>query len=286
MTVAGLVLTCVGAYRLYRARPRFATYLGATALVHCLAVPILSPTFITSPLIFGRYLLPALVPILILLAAGVVGVGSDWNRHRRALAALAVLLLVTSGPLTNLRIYRYSLGLRPGIPNVAEERTADFVPPSGYETLSSGPAGKIVEFPARAGRRFARTLGDYQAVHGRQVVISPGEHALTDLRYALESVVAAEPEAILESGAAYLIVHRDWEAELGPLLGYTWPVAEAFLERARRQQPRLKLAASRLARRLVRAWGEPDTRTPLLWIWNLERVRTHLLTLTPRTDPV
>lgn len=265
----------VGIVRLARREGALCRFLLVLVVAQSVAVPLLSPTFINNPMILARYLLPLLVPLLIFIAVALAP--SPAARHGvlvRLPAALFVLAAFATGPLTDPSLYRDSLGLRPELLAVhqAGSRTTWTLPPP-YEVLVGGPPGTVLEYPARPMQRFFNTLSDYQRVHRRRVVISPGDRLLYDPRLGLRTIVAPDPESFLASGAAWLVVHRDWIAELGPDLGFQGPYTPEAHQRIAEVLDRLDRGAHNLCRRLVGLWGPPDRRGRGIWIWDLERVR-------------
>lgn len=275
--VIALALTVYGLTRLWKRDPRLVGYLGVLVAVHAVAVPTLSQTFIGNPLILARYLLPLWVLCLVFLALGVSALLTRLP-HRvvaPAGAALAASLFVL-GPLDDLQVFRGSLGLQTEILAPWPENLRFDAPPA-YAELPTAERGPLIEFPSRPARRFATPLAHYERVHGRRVLLSPGNAALADPRYALHSIVAPKPEAFVASEAAWLAVHLDWRRELGPLLGFGPAThSEKGLERARRDSVQLRRMAAGMRRRLTRQWGPPDIESELVVLWDLDAVRRRL----------
>jgi hypothetical protein len=140
-------------------------------------------------------------------------------------------------------------------------------------TLIGRLGGSVIEIPVRAARRFLHRLGDYQVEHGRRVRISPGDQFLSDARLALDSVVDDEPEALLDSNARWVVLHRSWETELGPSLGNLGPASPAIMRRSRDTVQMMERLARRIYRDLTAAWGPPALENEMLAVWDLQRVR-------------
>jgi hypothetical protein len=141
--------------------------------------------------------------------------------------------------------------------------------------LTAGPPGGIVEYTVTPTVRFLEPLADYWDVHRRPTRIAPGRGGLDDRRLGLRSIVGGEPERLLESGAAFVVVHRDWEGESGE--GVTPSVASPRARRLiTRNLGRMRREAARLTSDLERRWGPPDARDDWVAIWNLARIRARV----------
>lgn len=274
VALAFWVAVLVGIARLARRDGALCRFLLVLAAAQSIAVPLLSPTFINSPLILARYLLPILVPLLVFVAVALSPPPGPGVLARLP-AALFVLAAFATGPLTDPSLYRDSLGLRPELLAVHQtEPRPTWTPPAPYEVLATGPAGTVIEYPVRPMQRFFNPLSDYQRVHRRRVVVSPGDRLLYDPRLGLRTIIAPDPESFLASGAAFLVVHRDWHSELGPDLGFQGPYSPEAHARIAALLERLDRGARNLSRDLVERWGPPDRRGDGIWIWDLERVRS------------
>ncbi|MEZ5332108.1 MAG: glycosyltransferase family 39 protein [Thermoanaerobaculia bacterium] len=263
----------VGIVRLARREGAFCRFLLILTVCQAVAVPLLSPTFINNPMILARYVLPALLPLLVLIAAALTPSrrGTWWTG---APAALFVGAAFVTGPLIDPALYRDSLGLRPALlaVHLPDDRTRWSLPPV-YEPITASPDGTVIEFPVRPMQRFFNTLWDYQEVHRHRVIISPGDQLLSDPRLGLRSIVAPGPESFLASDARWLVIHRDWIAELGPDLGFQGPYSPSYHARIADMLDRIDRGAQAMCRTLTKTWGPPDHRSGDIWIWDLERVR-------------
>ncbi len=87
-----LALAVLGWPRLWRAGPLPRSALAGVALTLLLLL-LAGPAWVHEPLTFGRYLLPAMILLLLALAAGAAALAESLERHGWGRAALAVLLL-------------------------------------------------------------------------------------------------------------------------------------------------------------------------------------------------
>ncbi len=264
---------------LRRRDPAFARYVVILIAAQLLGVLALSPAFLHSPPIFARYLLVALVPLLALAAAGFSDPLSGFTHPARTLAVgLTLAAAVASGPLARAELYTSPFGLRPAVLDFVsgEQRAPPPPAPAAYGQLAERPAGDVVEYPARPLSRFVNTLASYQRLHRRGARLAPGDRKLLDPRLDLASFVDPEPAALLASGAALLVVHRDWARELGPGLGASGSLPPDQRARAERELADMARQARRLVRRLTGAWGPPDLPGRDVAVWDLSRVRRTL----------
>ncbi len=269
------VLVVRGAAVLWRRDAALARLVACLVVTQLAALLALAPKALASPPIFARYLLVALVPLLVVAAAGLAHPWPRLPRWSGGLVAVGVLIaLLLTGPLVSAGLYSSPFGLRPellGFVRSAED-TRPAVP-KAYADLRAGPAGAVIEFPARGQSRYVNALAATQRVHRRAVRLSPGDRKLLDPRLDLASFVQPEPEAFLaEPGAAFLVVHRDWLPELGPRLGLG-PSDPDLYRRAEREVVLMRRQARAMIRRLRGAWGRPDIDAGGVAAWSLERVR-------------
>ncbi len=263
-----------GAVFAYR-RPQLARYGTLLVLAQWVGVPILSPSFVENRAIYARYLLMTFIPL-----GAVVGLAvttSPIRRLRRTwgiAGAGFIAVIFWTGPFSNLQLLTDSLAIRPDQLHFSNQfRPQPYAPPELYSRLAMEPAGPVVEFPALPESRYHNPLADYQAHHGRRVLLSPGHKEMTDRRLGLRTIVAADPNSLQESGAAYVIVHRDWLAELGPKMGYRRGPAVDLQRKAVAEYTRMRRLARHKVRELGQAWGPPDLADETLMIWDLRRVR-------------
>ncbi len=263
-----------GAVRLARRDAPLLRYGLCLVLAQVVAIPLLSPKFIANGIIFSRYALPVLIPVLVAVALALAEPPLPRARLPWRLAAAGLLAaLFFVGPLRDRELYLNPYAVRPQALLPPRRARSSPAVPDLYRQLAAGPRGTVIEAPARPVELYLDRLALYQRVHRRAGLVAPGDGELTDDRLALRTVAPAEPAELLATGAAFLVLHRDWAAELGPSRGIA-PSAPPDLERRLERE----LAASRrqarsLERRLTEAWGEPDLEGGGLAAWDLGRAR-------------
>ncbi len=276
------IAVVTGAVRLARREPRLATLLAVTAVGQVVGILVLAPEGHQNPIIMARYLVPAL-PIALAFAAEALGRPwfGGWRRAHPALAALAIVALVTASPFTDPALRHSSFAHSVTFLRFTDERPALPAlpalpaegPPPVYAWLASAAPGAIVELPWHPVWRFDRAVGLYQTVHRRPVIVTAFGGPLADRRLAFRNMVRTDAESLLRSRGRWLVVHRSLPAEeerIGPLL---------VDGRVRYQ---LRIAGPDAARRLRTVWGPPDYRDDRTWCWDLDRVRRQP---TPATTP-
>jgi hypothetical protein len=249
--IAVFGLAAYGWWRLHARDARFARYLLVVNGVSALAVAASGATWIFHPLVYARYLLPALPFLLLFAAEG--GIGLLQHARLVRLAPLAVgglvALLFAVGPLPailyfpnqffgHLRFqYDYDPRENPYVTEVPRETVPDF-----YRELASLPAASrtLIEMPWRLESNF-NPHPWYQEVHRQRVLIglvTPvcgtrtfGEYPEAAAGLVLRNFVHLT--AILRGetfGADYLVVHlRPWKTP--PDAEVEWPDMRACLPR-------------------------------------------------------
>lgn len=271
VALAGLVL-------LVRDRPRFGAFTLTVSAGHLLGMLILSPKGMGHPLILNRYLLPIL-PFILLWEA--YGLGRLWTRKaggctgfvaQRYATRLFLLLLFWTGPF-----------LAPGYRDGSFMHHNDFVDfthpratlpddlvPAFYRDLRRGP---VLEFPWPTVWSQERVFYIYQRIHERRVMVSAPFDLPRRPGIGFRNEVPPDPAAILASPARTLVVHLRLPAEEDRVQTPGRPVRR--MRRNLRQDYRR--AADRLAARLVKEWGPPDTTEGFVRVWDLERVRASIV---------
>ncbi len=272
-------LALYGAFQLSRRHPALLRYGLCLVFAQLLAVPLLSPRYVANGLIFSRYLLPILAPLLVLVAVGLATAPiARWSLPWRAAGAAFLAASLLRGPLADLEFYRNPFAVRPAALVPRRGDADQGREPDLYRQLRAGPPGPIVEAPARPAEIYLAPLARYQTLHRRGAILAARDRALADPRLGLRSVVALEPGRLLASPAAFLVVHRDWRRELDARRARA-PSASADSARDRnREFARLRRQARRLVSTLEAGWGPPDLSDDGLVAWNLERVRQRLAT--------
>jgi hypothetical protein len=269
LAVVVWVAAAAGAVQMARRAPALLRYLAVIVLGQVVGILLLAPKSLHNPVILARYLIVLVVPTLILVALGLAAL----NPVRRLLTPVLLAALFATGPLAQRDLYRGPLGVAPDVFNRRARPSRR--PPDAYRVLSAGPAGDLVEYPFPPSARLLRPVADYWTVHRRTIRIGPGGSGLDAARLGLRSIVPGQPQALLDSGAAFLAVHRDWEREIGAAL-----IAGVSHSHARRMVAQnldwMRRDAARLAEQLENSWGPPDARDDAVAIWDLTRVRARV----------
>lgn len=214
-------------------QPRATAFVVTAIATQMAGVWLARPHLVEISIVYARYCIGVL-PLALLLAA--LSLSEPWRARSKAvraggaLAAIALILaVVASGPLptayrppNNFTNHTY---LQPdGLPRPPLDRSSA---PAFYLELARQPGDfSVVEtpwFPHWQGNPFLRL----QLVHRKEVFLGfsrpegvrtvynhPLDHPLLRFSRYLD---LEDPGRVLESGARYVIVHRDLAAELGPI---------------------------------------------------------------------
>lgn len=270
----------LGLGRLWRRDRAAALFTLAPVTAQMVGVAAVRPFGLNNPLILGRYLLAVLPLVLVWVAIGVVDWGRPGERGSRksalaagAVGALVVVALAVFGTFAEPR-FRYSSFLHHD-DFLAFHRPLPELPagsvPGVYLGLESGGDGAVLELPAFPDGEN-RCLHLYQDRHRRDVLLATPVPVLNDRRLGFRNRVVPLPGPLLASGARWLVVHLDLEAEelaveLPPGVPRGWDA------RAERLGERFRVVAPRLVERLEAEWGEADLRGEGVVVWDLERLR-------------
>jgi hypothetical protein len=220
-------LAGVGWYRLRRRDGDLAAYLATVIGLGAVTVASSRAGLISHPLVFSRYLLPA-VPFVLLLAAegAAAALAGPQRRWSAVVAGAAIVALLVTGPIPAWWHYpnqfiahlRYQFDYDPDH-NPYVQRVPKEPVPAFYAELGARPPGSVtlVETPWRLESHF-NALSLYQDTHRQRILIglvTPvcgtfdfGEYPEADsgMRMRefvhLASIVRGEPVA-----ADYLVVH-------------------------------------------------------------------------------
>jgi uncharacterized membrane protein len=271
--IAGLVLLLVRVRRL-------ATYTLGLFLAPLAAILVMAPSGYQYPVVLHRYLLFCLPSLLLWIAVALAAAGRGLARLTRAATPLsaagflALAVLVASGPLTNLQIWRSPfMHQEPWIVYCSLCRPAPAKRVSTFYTdlAHTRGAAPVLEYPWIPLWEFTRALNAYQEIHGQDVVVASPRDSLWSDSLNFRNMVSPDPDDLLGSRARYLVVHRNLSAE--ELSLSDTPFAESDPELFARVMPEFKGAARALARDLKRLWGPPDFRDETVQVWDLRRVR-------------
>jgi len=217
----------VGWYRLRRRDGDLAAYLATVIGLGAVTVASSRAGWISHPLVFARYLLPALPFVLLLAAEGAAAALAGMQRRWSAvIATAAIVALLVAGPIPAWWHYpnqfiahlRYQFDYDPGH-NPYVQRVRKEPIPAFYADLGARPPGSVtlIETPWRLESHF-NALSLYQDTHRQRILIglvTPacgtfdfGEYPEIDsgMRMRefvhLASIIRGEPVA-----ADYLVVH-------------------------------------------------------------------------------
>jgi hypothetical protein len=261
------LLAGIGLVRMGRRDPWLAALAGTALAGQLVGIALLSPAGHQSPVILGRYLMPAL-PWALVLAAGALGAPWPvrWPRARPIVAAAAVAALLVAGPLLDGELARSSFAHeetylrftapRPGL--------AAGAVPAIYRWLATAPPGAVLESPWHPVWRISRATEVYQRLHRRSVVVAVAGPVFGDPRLAFRNMAPSRPTGLLASRARWLVVHRDPVGEEEAIMPGAAPPD---------LRGRLRAVAARHGAVLRAAWGPPDRADGSTWCWDLDRVR-------------
>lgn len=240
----------------------------------------LSPVGLANPVVFHRYLLVAtLCPLLWVAVA--LDAAARWFAARRreswgvATVGLSLAIYAAAGPLldparrwSSYRHQESRLGyVLPAVALAAEREL-----PAFYRWLqATGRPQPLVEYLGTPTWIDLPLLPVYQAHHRQPVQFAPAEQSeLFSPSLALRSLVAPGAEALLASGATWLVVHARVEEE------------NRWLRRGRRSAAhpfrgdwigRAEVNAAALRRELTEAWGPAEACDGVVEAWSLARQR-------------
>ena len=244
-----VVLTGLGTWRLWRRDRDWVAYLATVMLGAAVAIAAAKPQWIHHPLVFARYLLPALPFLLLFLAEGTVACLAPLRRPAVQASAVVVFaaMLWWAGPMPDylyrpnqfmghLRFqYDYDRDHNPYVQEIPRDPI-----PAFYHELAQKPPRTLtlIEAPWRLESNF-NPHPWYQEIHRQYVKIgltTPvcgvrefGEYpaTATALRFR-EFVHLSMILAGKSYGADYLIMHvKPWKTP--PDAEVEWPDVEACL---------------------------------------------------------
>lgn len=274
--LAGLAfaLAGLGVARLARTRPRLAAYGAVLVVAQILGLLLLRPAYFHQGFILNRYLLPVLVVVQMWIA---VGLGALAPR-RSALACLAafafVLALFARGPLAAASYVRGSFAHHNDLVSFDAPRLGvdPAQQPRLHASLAREGAPAVIEIPWHPWWTFSRLAAADQFLHGGRVLVSGRVAELADPRVTFRNFVPLEPGALERSGARWVVVHLDLEAEQARLLETPDDALDEVPADLRdRVWSGLRRVAADTAQRLEAVWGPPDHAEPGIRAWRLPR---------------
>ena len=173
-------LAAAGWYRLHRRDAYLATYLATVIALGAVTVASSRAGLISHPLVFARYLLPALPFVLLLVAEGAAAALAGMPRRFSVpIAGVAGTLLLIAGPIPAWWHYpnqfiahlRYQFDYDPAH-NPYVQRVRGEPVPAFYAELGARPPGSVtlVETPWRLESHF-NALSLYQDTHRQRILI-------------------------------------------------------------------------------------------------------------------
>lgn len=247
-------------------------FLLAAAAGQVAGVLLLAPVAHQATIVLARYLVFALPCALVPVA---VALGSAWPRRWRAaqpwLAAAGLAGLFVCGPFLDADLARSSfahdaLYLRFTAPR---PRLEDGGPVAVYHWLAQAGPGTVIELPWDPVFMPDRTLGMYQTLHRRQVIVG-GYRPNARLRF--RNMIPVLPALVLATRARWLIVHPLIAREQARIGGGPWePTPDV-----RRVYRRAAVSTAATYRSL---WGPPDYEDFWTKVWDLDRARLRGISL-------
>ena len=227
LAVACLLLI-VGVRRLMRRDPGFVGYVAFISIGLAVAVAMARPAWVQHPLVFARYMLPALPFALLFVAEGAVACASALARPpmQAAAVAIAIVALFWTGPIPRYLYYpnqfighaRFQFDYDDAHNPYVQQIPKDPIPAFYRSLAQRRPASlTLIEAPWRLESNFI-PFPWYQAVHRQFVMIglvTPvcgerdfGEYPATETRLRFRHF--AHLSEILRGrtyGADYLVMH-------------------------------------------------------------------------------
>jgi hypothetical protein len=275
LAALGVALGLRGARILLRRDPAWLAYLATLAAGLVAGLALLAPNFLEAPVVLNRYLLPLLPFALALVAVGAAtppaGAGRGARRAQGAAVAALLLACFATGPLAGPE-YRWS-SFTHAQPFLNFTRPGDSVPleevPAFYRELPAGDE-PLVEAPwMNVG---THSFNAYQHVHRRPLRVVSLVRLHRDPRLRLRNVLPVQPEALLESGARYVVVHLDVREEELRVATSELRHRER-IERLPELWAALRGGAARLVLELEAAFGPPAYADEHVRAWDLAAVR-------------
>jgi len=277
------LLALAGFVDLLRRKPKLACYSATLVAGQIAGLFLLSPLAMQQGPIFNRYMLVTLPFVLIWAAAGLTAswewiTSSPWNLLPRLATAAIGVLLAVSGPVFDREFRQSPFVLRPeSLLFYLQRQAPDIELPEAYRHFDHQRDGRIVEFPWHTTWRYCHAIVRYQEIHGRRVIVSPGERLLWDERLSgFYNMVAPQTDRILATDAAYLVLHLSSAAENAALDWRKAPPGSPLAADRERRQRELARFDQEAARQLVileQLWGEADFAADDFRVWDLTRLR-------------
>lgn len=233
VTVAAAAIAAFGAVRLLRAERALGAYLAALAIVPVLVFIGLGASWTHQGHTFARYVFPVQLIFLLWLSLGVVGLVGLLARRTAPRAEMAVAIAVAAGYLASNPAILQVAALGPwynhayhqfdyvGRHNAAALQYTGYDAPRFYKDLGKLPEGSapIIEAPFTYGapanslaffRLFHRQPGRIGLIHDLCLEGPYYGEVPNDSRFRFRNFIFLDDrDAVLASGARYLLLHRD-----------------------------------------------------------------------------
>ncbi len=281
------LLAVAGLVTLARKKPALAGYCAVLVAGQIVGILVLSPKTMHQGPIFNRYMIVTLPFVLIWAAVGMTLpwgwlAARPWSLLPRLATAVFLGVLVVSGPVLDREFRRSPFVLHPESLLFYSSRRAppDIELPETYRSLDPQRAGRIVEYPWHTTWLYCRAIVHFQQLHGRRVIVAPGERLMWDERLSgWSNMVAPQRDRILATDAVYFFAHLESAAENAAFDQGRAPPGSP-LERSREHRQReLERFDQQVAARIgifEKHWGPADFESDGIKVWDLVRVRSLL----------
>jgi len=282
MALAWWATVVVGLVLLWRHNSRFASLLLTVVATQLSAVVLVKPDGAADPLVFRRYLVFVLPCLLVFAAFAIASLAAGFARRSqwrwvRPLGPIGVVVIFfAAGPLAKgaslwSSFLHHNDYLRFTRPIQAGAEVTHL-----YE-IAAHSRGPLIELPWFPEWRLSRVAVIGEAIHRGSTYVVPlnRRHALAAIGSA--RLLPPDPEAILNSGARYLLVHLDLASEEAAVARGTYPpLGGAGRERFRIESEEINQDVARLVATFHSQWGPPAAFDSSALLWDLALVRARI----------
>ncbi len=280
------LLAVTGLVTLLWKKPALASYSAVLAAGQVVGLFVLSPFAMHQGPIFNRYMIVTLPFVLIWAAVGMTLpwgwlAARPWSLLPRVATAGFIGVLAVAGPVLDREFRRSPFVLRPeSLLFYFPRRAPDIELPEAYRSLDPQRAGRIVEYPWHTTWRYCRSIIYFQQLHGRRVIVAPGERLMWDQRLSgWNNMVAPQRDRILATDAVYFFAHLESAAENATFDRRRAPPGSSLARDRERRQSALEKFDQQLAARIgifEQSWGPADFESDGIKVWDLVRVRERI----------
>ncbi len=233
LTALVTLLAAFGAWRMVRREPALGAYLAALAVIPVAIFMFLGAMWTHQGHTFARYVFPVQVILLLWISVGLADLVRALARRSWPALELAVAVMAAAGYLAVNPAIRQVATLGPwyghlyyqfdyvDMHNVAALQYFAYDAPRFYHELGKMPAGSatIIEAPFTSGAP-ANSMAFFRTFHQQREIIGllhylclPGPYegeVPKDKRFRFRNFVFLDDrDAVINSGARYLLLHRD-----------------------------------------------------------------------------